>query len=499
MNLLLTSCVEEPEAPKIEVIENAQIAQVKSWFEENKTKLRLPERGSNFRSESQELILPFFEEEPDWDKFHHYYFPDGREVFEINLENEQVYIPKPESKDVEEEFEERVIQNILFVKHRTENRFDPLIVRYYPDEETSKRDFKAINYQMIDEKWSGWIDLFTYDEHYFIGFQIEKGQITNTRKFNKNAPNGKFYIGKENMDVRCKIVETVWINVTIAGDVMTITSLESTLSQFCTVGGNDSYTSGGGSYSYGGDSYSSNGGYSGSYSGYNPPDVPMPKLTIYIDSSFSQNKTLKCAQEMLEMSKFVYSLAEFTNKTSPKNVTFKVGTTIQSGAGAETDGTTYGHNNIIITFNEKKVNDMSSLDAARVILHEIIHAEIYNAVGEKRGSLLVGNFQNNFEEYKKLYPNNNSLQQHNFMAEYIVDNIAKVLQEIHPLLGASEFYNAVGGTSKWPKGINPTFYTAMAWHGLNSSKEWNEMKYEDRKVLQDLQDLDNRLTKTCIQ
>lgn len=114
---------------------------------------------------------------------------------------------------------------------------------------------------MIDEKWSGWIDLFTYDEHYFIGFQIEKGQITNTRKFNKNAPNGKFYIGKENMDVRCKIVETVWINVTIAGDVMTITSLESTLSQFCTVGGNDSYTSGGGSYSYGGDSYSSNGGY----------------------------------------------------------------------------------------------------------------------------------------------------------------------------------------------------------------------------------------------
>ena len=60
MNLLLTSCVEEPEAPQIELNENAQIAQVKSWFEENKTKLRLPERGTNFRSESQELILPFF-------------------------------------------------------------------------------------------------------------------------------------------------------------------------------------------------------------------------------------------------------------------------------------------------------------------------------------------------------------------------------------------------------------------------------------------------------
>ena len=30
MNLLLTSCVEEPEAPQIELNENAQIAQVKS-------------------------------------------------------------------------------------------------------------------------------------------------------------------------------------------------------------------------------------------------------------------------------------------------------------------------------------------------------------------------------------------------------------------------------------------------------------------------------------
>ena len=39
----------------------------------------------------------------------------------------------------------------------------------------------------------------------------------------------------------------------------------------------------------------------------------------------------------------------------------------------------------------------------------------------------------------------------------------------------------------------------MAWHGLNSTKEWNEMKYEDRKVLQDLQNLDRELTKTCIQ
>ena len=83
----LTSCVEEPEVPQMQISENGELMKVKSWFDENKTKLRLPERDSNLRTESEELILPFFEKEPDWDKFHHYYFPDGSEVFEVSLEN----------------------------------------------------------------------------------------------------------------------------------------------------------------------------------------------------------------------------------------------------------------------------------------------------------------------------------------------------------------------------------------------------------------------------
>lgn len=115
MNLLLTSCVVEPEAPKIEVAKNTPVAKVKAWFEENKTNLRLPERGSNLRTESQELILPFFEKEPDWDKFHHYYFPDGREVFEISLENTQKFVPSTASDNDQENLAKRMIQNILFV------------------------------------------------------------------------------------------------------------------------------------------------------------------------------------------------------------------------------------------------------------------------------------------------------------------------------------------------------------------------------------------------
>lgn len=501
--LLLGSCVQDPELPQIkqsELVQTAQIAPVRAWFEANKGSLRLPERGSNFRTESQELILPFFEKEPNWDKVHHYFFPDGREVFEVNLENKEIFIPSLGEQQQDQQLARRSIQNILFVKHPTEARFDPLIVRYYPNVENSKRDFKDINYQMIDEKWSGTVDLFTYDEHFFIGFEIQKGRILATRKVEVTGEGGRRGMGPEQLDIRCSVTTTDWIQIYYNYETKRVEfiTLSPTRSYSCAVGGPQGEDSGaGGNYAYlPGDSFPRGGGALGSY---NPPDVPLPKLTIYIDLSFSSNPTLKCAQEMLSLSEFVNSLTEFTGKSTGKNVTLKVGNTINPSASAETDGVTFGHNNIIITFNKNKVNGMSSLEAARVLLHEIIHAEIFNAVGQKRGSLLIGNFQHNFEEYKRLYPKDVTQQQHNFMADYIVGKIAKTLQEIHPLLGASEFYNAVGGSSRWPKGINPTFYTAMAWHGLNSTKEWNEMKYEDRKVLQDLQNLDRELTKSCIQ
>ncbi|MDX5479836.1 MAG: hypothetical protein LPJ98_15425, partial [Cyclobacteriaceae bacterium] len=144
-----------------------------------KTKLRIPDRGLNFRTESQELILPFFEKEPDWEKFHQYKFPDGREVFEVSLENATKYFPTTMRDSFPSgNAEEFVIQNIMFVKNPTENRFDPLIVRYFPTSPTSKKSFGEMNYAAIDYDWSGKIELFTYDERHFIGFEIKEGEVT---------------------------------------------------------------------------------------------------------------------------------------------------------------------------------------------------------------------------------------------------------------------------------------------------------------------------------
>ena len=475
VNLLMTSCVEEPKAPQIEFHEDANIAQVKSWFEENKTKLRLPERGSNFRTESQELILPFFEKEPDWNKFHHYYFADGREVYEMNLENDQVYIPSLESAEVDEDYADDVIQNILFIKHPTEDRFDPLIVRYYPDEETSKRDFKEINYQMIDEKWSGMVDLFTYDEHYFIGFQIEKGQITNTRSFTTNTSNGKFHIGKENMDVRCYVKETVWVNITIAGNVVTINGLNSTWSQFCTIGGGGSNPPGGGSNSPGGGSYSFP--ISGGSGGYNPPDVPMPMLRIYIDDSISTNPRLSCIVNKLSMTAFVTSIADFTKtKDSQQNSVIKLGSLSLDRAGQ-----TQSRNGIQeITINSNTLNRPDLL-IAKTIIHELVHAEINVALRNKGQTVLDNNFPANFDKFiNVIYGTNNTHGDlhHKYMAENLLNIMGSALMDVHKNYFSDDFQklNNFMKSNGSPKGVSTDFYVNLFWQGLEGTLAFNQMK-----------------------
>ena len=476
MNLLLTSCVDEPEAPKIEVAKNTPVAKVRAWFEENKTKLRLPDRGSNLRTESQELILPFFEKEPDWDKFHHYYFPDGREVFEISLENTQKFVPSTASDNDQENLAKRMIQNILFVKHPTENRFDPLIVRYYPDEETSKRDFKEINYQMIDEKWSGWIDLFSYDQHYLVGFQVEKGQITESRTFKKSSHNGKVGIGFENKDVRCKIMETVWINVSIAGSTITVSSLETTYSQSCSMGGLDSSTLNSGTASnYYGDGYTPWGG--GSLDSYAVPDVPLPKLTIYIDISISSDPRLSCIVDKLSRNSFVSSIAAFTNtKSVNTNSVIKLGPTSKPSSS----GQTANKNGVYeITINSSKTN-RPDLMIARTILHELVHAEIMAALKEKRITPLDDNFPANLDSYIALYLNTESRvgdKHHNYMATKLLPRMGQELMNIHKNQFPEDFkkLNDYVKDVGYPKGLSEDFYMNIFWEGLEESLAYKQM------------------------
>ncbi|WP_439488954.1 hypothetical protein [Algoriphagus sp.] len=466
--------MKSPKSPAIEISESTELVLVKDWFDKNKSKLRLPEQGVNFRTESQELILPFFEKEPDWDKFHHYYFPDGREVFEINLENTELYMPT--SQEGQRAVDSGIIQNIMFVKDSIENRFDPLIVRYFPDDEMSSRDFNDFYYLSIDEKWSGWIDLFSYDEHHLIGFRIDQGVRVSTREFSKPGAGAKTK-GSEGFAYAFVCTETIydWYQVTSAGGQTSVTKLNSTMSRDCgwqNVGG-----SGSGGYYGGGTS----GG--GGSAGYNPPMIPSPNLRIEIHKSFKDNENLMCILGKLQLTTFVKSLVIIDDKYRERNVVLQVGKTIRASANAETNDQ-YGSNNIVITINAARLN-RGSLEMARTILHEIIHAELYVAIGDKNGTALDANFEYNFNKYVELYYKEGDAGiHHNYIAEKIVSRITDVLRQIHPYLGKQEFLNHPDVKNAFPNGLPSDFYRGMAWEGLRWTDKWrynlpDRLKYEE--------------------
>lgn len=367
MNLLLTSCVDEPEAPTVELEETPQIAKVKAWFEENKTKLRLPERGTNFRSESQELILPFFEKEPDWDKFHHYYFPDGREVFEISLENATKYFPT----SMLDSFPDRnpaevVIQNILFVKHPTQERFDPVIARYYPANSSSEKSFEEISYQDIDYDWSGIIEMFTYDERHFVGFEIKEGEVV--RDFTRKPYEGEKKKSTANMDVSCTTHYYPVGYQTCAGSSCHTTILYYIAETSCS-GGDLGTTK---SYDYppgdpnpdGTPNTDGNGTCSTCDDDYNPPSVPAPL------------KRLNCNHLKNTHGGRDKSITDFRNRyylVTYENIIIERGNVSITGLGSQAGGPSLDYRYIQDPLNPSLIIDLR---------HLLVIGKFGRAVGE---------------------------------------------------------------------------------------------------------------------
>ncbi|WP_144607521.1 hypothetical protein [Algoriphagus algorifonticola] len=464
--LLLTSCIEEPESPELRELEVTEISQVRDWFESNKTNLRLPERGSNYRSESQELILPFFEKEPDWDQFHHYYFPDGREVFEVSLENATKYYPKtlldsfPNQNPAE-----LMIQNIMFVRHPTLDRFDPLIARYYPDNLNSIEKFNNISFSGLPFDWSGTLDIWTYDEHYLIGYKIDQGQITHTREMQVSAVNGKKgSFGPENMDeaIHCYVVATDWY------DGNTGEYLGTTHAHTCEWqrGGSQ-----GGSGSGGGDDYQRPPCCDDPIPvpprdepTYDPPSIPAPSTII-------NQLTNPCAADIfLELSKGNAYLTDITGLGSLDIFPGMLDLFEQSGqfdyriqngnTGSEAGGSTSPIVNgiITITLSNDYLLKATSLSIARTIIHETVHAYLRKQTSYRSATDM--NTHQLLVEYGRKYPGIINDAHHSLMSQFILGM-------------AVSLYN-------WDKKYGPTggslgfdYYYKMAFGGLvkNGTRE----------------------------
>ncbi|MDN3204128.1 hypothetical protein [Algoriphagus sediminis] len=503
MVLFLSSCIDEPDNPQIPGVETSQIAAVRDWFETNKTKLRLPERGSNFRTESQELILPFFEKEPDWDKFHHYYFPDGREVFETSLENATKYYPSEMSEIfVGENPADFMIQNIMFVRHETLDQFNVVIARYYPGDNESKANFDEISYNAIPVLWNGKLELFTYDERFFVGFQFEDGKIEFS--YTRAVYEGDKKHSQEAMDVRCVTnYYPVGYQVCVGENCHKV--IERYVSEencFGSDGGSPSYVYSGSGSGSGVRDPATDGGGSTCSSCYDPPELPEPKLTISLDKSIKENARARCIVSKLALSSFVNEMAEFTDAEGATSNSILKLASLPSDINGQVENINGIHQ---ISINSGILNRPDLL-IARTILHEMVHAEIYRALKSNGITPLDDDFAYNFDSYVFLRTRGDSGPQHHaYMAEQLLGKMGAALMEIHKTQ-FPEDYQKFNQYMNYTKGIPLDFYKNLFWEGLEGTKAFDIMSqmpgttmgkspFENYK--EDIGNAKNLMTKPC--
>ena len=82
-----------------------------------------------------------------------------------------------------------------------------------------------------------------------------------------------------------------------------------------------------------------------------------------------------------------------------------------------------------ITINEQNFHNRSSLEVARTILHEMLHADFYRALNTNHPDGQDMQFRDTFDSYVKMYMGTGD-QHHNLMANEYLDVMADILADI---------------------------------------------------------------------
>ncbi len=146
---------------------------------------------------------------------------------------------------------------------------------------------------------------------------------------------------------------------------------------------------------------------------------------------------------------------------------FRKNTTIElNGKTRHTPGSSL----INIEISTNKLSDMPALAAARTLIHEYIHADMYRKINTTNydGDL---DFKTTYEYFK----NGNFLvtPQHDTMADLYVNSMRDALKNFHKNVLEGDYnYLTNNGTNPLPN----SFYEALAWQGL---KDHNVKAYTD--------------------
>ncbi|WP_264537264.1 hypothetical protein [Flavobacterium sp. N1736] len=143
-----------------------------------------------------------------------------------------------------------------------------------------------------------------------------------------------------------------------------------------------------------------------------------------------------------------------------------------------------------IEISTSRTNTNAGLEAARTILHEYIHADMYRKItlmNEKDKSQEVLDFKNTYEAYEN--------SQHSTMAVLYLNSMKEALMEFHKTVLIDDYRKY---TNYYGEAPTDAFYEAMAWGGLrdNKIKAWANLPSDKKVSIEALANRVNLLSKT---
>ena len=217
---------------------------------------------------------------------------------------------------------------------------------------------------------------------------------------------------------------------------------------------------------YGGGPIAGGGGSTGN------PTLPAVKITDNLTGK------AKCINDLLNQNgnSFVEKLLNSFAGTAKLNIVIGSADKVFNRENEELNGkTTYtvGSNDLQILISTTKVESISSLEAARLILHEYIHADMLR-------KLLTTDI-NDIEaaNFREVYSRYAGEQYHTAMASQYMNGMKGALKDFHKNVLREDFDKFVNYYGKEP---DDELYEAMAWNGLKEVDvvAWNNLTPEKK-------------------
>ena len=203
---------------------------------------------------------------------------------------------------------------------------------------------------------------------------------------------------------------------------------------------------------------------------------------ICTSTSFNQIPCINGVWSKLKNTNSAFKLLRNFNSENPTAEVCMDAKSVPNGSNGQLGGRTFGNQNPIkIEINSDLVGQVSEIEFALFIFHELIHAEMWRKIKSVNHTLNPDNFPGLFDYYSRYfkvrksdgtwhYPN--GTPQHNLMAQHYLGFISEALME----------FDGVDPDNAMLKPM----YEALAWNGLEKTVVWNSLPNYEKQSIVDL-------------